>query len=187
METTKLRKLINLCEGRNPDIEYVDDESQVIAKLRSYNSQVYTKLAQLLEETEQLEELLKAKKEEIKTRTRGDIRDLFDSIDITKTRIVETKSYVFTMSKDPKATEAPKYKDILEALYDDLTPELKDKVDLLKKTVVTVTQKSPSLKYKPLAEGVFSSFFSKFKNYFAKWGQSYDQKLDNLKLMSQGK
>jgi hypothetical protein len=185
METIKLRQLMNLCEGRDPDVEYQDNDSQVIAMLYSYKSQVYTKIVNLLEETEQLETQLKAKKDELKTHTREDIANMFDdSIDITKTRIIETRSAVLTLSKDPKPTEAPQYKNILDEIYKDLTPELQARVDLLKKTMVTVTQKSPSLKYKRLEEGVATSFFSRLRNYFMKWGQSYDQKLDKVKRMA---
>ena len=42
-------------EARYPDLEYQDNEQQVIAVLKSYNSQVYTKLAQKVERIDQLE------------------------------------------------------------------------------------------------------------------------------------
>ena len=51
MDIDSFKKLIMICEARelnNPNIEYEDDPkgSKVIAKLRSYKSQTYTKLAQ---------------------------------------------------------------------------------------------------------------------------------------------
>jgi hypothetical protein len=184
MNTQQLRQLINICEERNPDVEYTDTDTQVIAKVESYMSQTYTKLVRLLERTERLEALLKANKEAVKTNTREHVANLFDTIDITKTRIIETKSVVLTLSKDPKPTEAPQYKNILDEIYGELTPELQAKVDLLKKTMVTVTQKSPSLKHKPLDESIVGSFFAKFKNYFLNWGKQYDQKLNRIKQLS---
>ncbi len=113
MKTEQFRNLINLVEGRLPDIEYQDSEKQVIAVLKSYKSQSYTKLAQKVERISQLESELKVLKEEVKQETRENVADLFDAEDAAKTRIVQTMSFILQLSKDPKATETPKYKDIL--------------------------------------------------------------------------
>jgi uncharacterized protein (UPF0335 family) len=181
MNTEKLRQLMNLCEGRNPDLEYQDAEDKVIAKLASYKSQSYTKLAQKVQRIEELEAEVKALKEEVKQESRENVADLFDAEDAVKTRIVETMSFILTLSKDPKATETPKYKDILEELTNHLTPELIIVLEQLKKQMVTITQKAPSMKIRPIDEGFVGSIFARLKNAVMSWGQRYDQKLNNLK------
>lgn len=183
MKTEQFRKLINLFESRNPDLEYSETSKEVVAVLRRYNSQSYTKLAQKVERISQLESEVKRLKEEVKTETRENIADLFDAEDAVKTRVVETVSFILTLSKDPEPTRTPKYKDILEELSNHLTPELISVLEELKNQMVTVTQKSPSLKVKSISEGVIGSVFSKLKELVFKWGQRYDQKLDRLKQM----
>jgi chromatin segregation and condensation protein Rec8/ScpA/Scc1 (kleisin family) len=187
MNTQKLRQLMNLCEGRNPDLEYQDAEDKVIARLQSYKSQSYTKLAQKVNRIKELKDEVKALEEEVKQETRENINDLFDAEDAVKTRIVETMSFILTLSKNPKATETPKYKDILNELTNHLTPELINVLEGLKKQMVTVTQKEPSLKIEPLKEGFLGSYFARLKNAVMSWGQRYDQKLDNLKRLAYSK
>ena len=89
-------------------------------------------------------------------------------------------SFILQLSKDPKATETPKYKDILEALSEQLTPELIAVLEQLKKTMVTVTQKAPSLKINQLDEGMFTNLFARVKQFVFNWGNKYDQKLAAL-------
>lgn len=182
-----IRNIINLLEGRRPDLEYKDSEKEVIAKLASYDSQSYTKLAQKVERIRILKEEMKRLEEEVKQETRDNIGDLFDAEDAVKTRIVETMSFILTLSKDPKATETPKYKEILNELTNHLTPELIEVLEGLKKQMVTITQKSPSLSIKPISEGFVGSLFARMKNAVLNWGQRYDQKLDKLKQMYYGK
>lgn len=149
MNTVNLRKLINLFEDRKANIEYTDvDTDKVIANLRSYDSQTYTKLAQKIERIEELEAEITQLKNEVKADTKEKIYELFDVADITKTRVVDTLSFIFTMSKDPKVTKSPRYKEILEQLEAHLTPELIEVLNMLKLTLVTEIQKSPSLKVK---------------------------------------
>jgi uncharacterized protein (UPF0335 family) len=180
MNTNQFRHYINLIESRIPDLEYQDNEQQVIAVLKSYNSQVYTKLAQKVERIDQLEAEIKMLKEEVKNETRENIADLFDADDAVKTRVVQTMSFILTLSKDPKATVSPKYKDILEELATQLTPELIIVLENLKKQLVTVTQKSPSLRIAPVDEGRFGDLFARFKQKVFGWATRYDQKLSML-------
>lgn len=189
MNTQNLRNLINLFEARQPELAYSEpSEGEVIAHLKSYNSQVYTKLAQKVERISVLEEEIKQLKEQVKQETRENITDLFDAEDAARTRVVDTLSFIMTLSKDPKATEAPKYKDILEALTEHLTPELIVVLEGLKKSMVTVTQKAPALRIrqKELDEGVIESIGAKLKNLVNSWGINYDVKLTNLKQMAFG-
>lgn len=179
--TQHIRKILNLFEGRNPELDYEDSETQVIARLQSYKSQSYTKLAQKVNRIKELKDEVKALEEEVKQETRENINDLFDAEDAVKTRIVETMSFILTLSKNPKATETPKYKDILNELTNHLTPELINVLEGLKKQMVTVTQKEPSLKIQPISEGFIGSMFARLKRAVLGWGQRYDQKLNQLK------
>lgn len=180
---THFRNLINLFEARNPGIEYHDetDGKKVIAKLYSYNSQSYTKLAQKLQKIDNLEAEIKAIKLEVQGEAKENINDLFDAEDAVRTRVVETISFIFTLTKDPKETVSPKYKDILAELETHLTPELIVVLEKLKKQMVNVTQKSPGLSVKSLKESV-SNIFNKIKNAIFNWGTKYDQKLNALKI-----
>lgn len=180
MKTEQLRNLINLFESRLPDIEYQDTEKQVVAVLKSYKSQTYTKLAQKVERISVLETEIKQLKEEVKSETKENIADLFDAEDAVKTRVVETVSFILQLTKDPKATETPKYKEILTQLEAHLTPELLTVLEGLKKQLVTVTQKSPALTIRPLSEGV-ADLFAKLKSVIFNWAQGYDRKLAQLK------
>lgn len=183
MQASDFRKLINLMEARNPELSYTDEPTKSTVSLQSYKSQTYTKLSQKVNRITELEAEIKQLKEEVKQSTREDVADLFDAEDAVRTRVVDTVSFIMTLSKDPAATVTPKYKDILEELTNHLTPELIQVLEGLKKEMVTVTQKAPSLKIqaKPVDEGMFSSLFSRIKSWVNRWGQSYDQKLDALK------
>jgi uncharacterized protein (UPF0335 family) len=187
MKTEQFRNLINLVEGRDPNIEYEPRGSEVVAKLKSYNSQVYTKLAAKIENIEKLEAEVKKLKEEVKQETRENIADLFDATDAVHTRVVETVSVIFRLSKDPEATKAPKYKDILEELSTKMTPELITILNGLKERMVTVTQKAPSLKVtrrddsEPISESVLTNLFAQIKQAVFGWAQGYDQRLNSIK------
>jgi len=187
MDIDSFKKLIMICEARelnNPNIEYEDDPkgSKVIAKLRSYKSQTYTKLAQKLQRMEELTEEMKQLKDEIKTHTKEDVSDLFDAADAARTRVIETVSFVFNLTKDPKVTETPKYKNILEELEKHLTPELIKVLESIKaqEEMVTKTQKSPALSVRPINEDI-QDIFARLKDVVYAWGEEYDKKLDDLK------
>lgn len=189
MNSDQFRKLIKLFEARVPGLEYDDTEKdKVIVRLKSYNSQSYTKLAQKIEHVKQLEEQIKGLKQEIVQSGRENVNDLFDASDAVNTRVVETVSFIFQLTKDPKATVAPKYKDILEELSKHLTPELTVMLTQLKEKMVTVTQKQPALsmtrKDESISEGIgdkIATLFKAFKQHVLNWGSSYDQRLAQLK------
>jgi len=187
-EIAQLKKLRMLCEDRNPELEYEDipekgkTSAKVIARLKSYKSQSMTKLAQKIQRIDQLETEINTLKAEVKDETKTEIAGLFDDLeDLVKTRVVETVSFVFTLSKNPAETISPKYKDILEKLSTHLTPELITILEGLKATLVTKTLKSPSLKIEPVTESIGSGFFSKLKNLISRWAVKYDSKLEALK------
>lgn len=138
---------LNYMIEEKEDIRRVENAKAVTLYLKGQESAQYTRLATKLEEIEALAEQLKDLKTEVKQDTRDLIEELFDIEDETKTRIVDTVSVIFTLSKKPKETVTPKYKEILEVLVNDFLPqELIDKVEKLKKTMVTTTQRAASLK-----------------------------------------
>lgn len=192
-----MRNLINLVEGRlegNPEVSYTDSEgasaTKVVAQLNSYKSGVYTKLAMKLTRLEEIKQEAKELTAEIKQQSRENVADLFDAEDAASTRVVDTLQFIFTLTKDPKATESPQYKKILETLEKQFTPELTEVYTRLKSEMVTVTQKAPALKVAKKEESIqemlnlregIASMFTKIKNAVMRWGQKYDAKLDALK------
>ena len=145
-----MRKLLNLMESRINDgsVQYTDAAGEVTASLVSHDSAIFTKLAQKMQKVEAMEAEVKQLKAEIKSGVKSDIMALFDASDAVSTRVIDTRSFILTLSKDPKATESPKYKDILEVLSKQLTPELLAVLEQLKKEMITTTQKDPSLRIK---------------------------------------
>lgn len=181
-----MRKFIDIVES---DIEYERDATKVIAKLKSYNSQVYTKLAQKIQRIEDIESEIKQLKLEVKSDTREHVAALFDADDVIRTRIVETISLTLTLSKDPKPTESYKYAKIIEELEKHLTPELIAVLENLKTQFKTITQKEPSLSIatkteEPLTEGILDilkTHMSKYTSFINSWASKYDRKLELLK------
>lgn len=176
----------------HPGITMEPSKGKVTAKLSSYNSQSYTKLAQKVLRAKELAAEVKQLEEEIKQETREDIADLFSATDIVYTRVVETVSFVMTLSKNPEASTTYKYAEILKELTEELTPELISKLEVIKKKYQGTSQRSPSLSI-TAKEGVNEGIFSKFRDFFARfldairsWGQSYDARLGQLKAMAAG-
>lgn len=177
--------LLDIYESNNDlDIEYEVMAGKVIARLRSYESAAFTRLAKKIEHLKQLEEETKALKEEVKSLTREHIAALFKAEHAVDTRIVETMSVVFTMSKDPKPTETYQYSKILDELTVHLTPELIAIKEDIKQKYKTIVQKEPSLSIKrkeDLEESTVSHYYRKFLNFINVWGKRYDQQLDQIK------
>lgn len=179
-----------ILEDDNDNIEFERTADRVIANLYSYKSQVYTKLGQKLQRIEQLSAEIDALKKETKTEVKENIVDLFLAEDAVRTRVVNTVSFTFTLSKDPKATESYKYAQILAELEKKLTPELITVLESLKEQFKTVTQKEPALRHNPIEsvnEGIMDKLkthYAKFKNLIFSWASNYDRKLNNLKRMT---
>lgn len=166
-------------------IEHVS-ASKVVANLKSYDSARYTKLGRNLLQIEQLEKDIKALKAETKEEARQLVAGLFAAEDIVKTRVVETVSFTFELTKNPAPTETFKYAKILEELQDHLTPELITVLEALKSKHRSEVTKSPALKArdKAVTEGVGDSlkgFFNKLLNWVKGWAVRYDSQLDALK------
>lgn len=207
MDFYDMRKLINIATGVEKlserdntdtggmDITYsIEDNGKtekIVAYLKSYDSARYTNLAKKFIEIEKMEKEIKKLKEEVKQETRVLVADLFDAEDIVRTRVVKTVSYTYTLSKNPKPTETYQYAKILDALEKELTPDLINKLNVIKESFKTVVQKAPSLKVEPNVSesisdkikgvwGKLKDFFANLKNKLTSWGNSYDRKLDAL-------
>mgnify|MGYP000727153710 CR=1 FL=1 len=183
-----MRNFINIVEA---DIEFERGIDKVVAKLKSYDSQSYTKLAQKVERIEVLEDEIKALKAQVKSEAKEHVHSLFEAEDTVRTRVVDTVSFIITLSKDPKPTETVQYAKVIAELEKSLTPELVALLENLKAQFKTVTQKEPSLKIakKDLTESfgnAFARYTDKFNNFVSKWSSKYDKKLDKLKQLAFG-
>ena len=185
-----MHKDIKMTTSTTPASGKKEATSKVVAQLNSYNSQSYTKLAQKMLKIQALEDEVTLLKEDVKQAAREDIAALFSADDVVSTRVVETVSFILTLTKDPKATETVKYASVLTELEKQLTPDLIKALEALKKQYTTVTQKAPALSIKAIdatesiQEGVWDSIkgvLARFAAAIANWGTKYDAKLAALK------
>ena len=181
----------------HPDITYIDDTDKVIAILKNHNSAEYTKLAGKLERIKKLEQEITAEENEVKELIKNNVAGLFGANDVTKSRIIDTVSFIIELSKNPNATVTYKYAKVLEELEKNLTTELIKVLEAIKEKFKTTTQKTPSLKISrkdainqsmlakhPIDENTFEKFkdyYEKFENMISKWAEGYDRKLNYLK------
>lgn len=195
-----MRKLMESLDeaGRmeHPDVSYSQEEkkgvvTKVIANLTSYQSGRYTKLGRNLKRIEWLSDKISQLKEQTKQESRELVADLFNAEDAVATRVVDTVSFTFQLTKDPKPTETVKYAKVLEELQEHLTPELLKVMETLVEKHSSVTQKSPALSTtdKRATESVVTEGpMDKLKGFFAHllskvqgWGKRYDSQLAALK------
>lgn len=178
-----MRELLDLFEADVPIERTID---KAVVNLRGTDSMVYTKLAQKVNRIEALEKEIKELKADVKTEAKIYVADLFAAEDEVRTRVINTVSFILTLSKNPKPTETVQYSKVLMALEKQLTPELIVVLENLKAQFTTVTQKDPSLKIEPknesisLTEGI-GDYFRKFLSFITNWANSYDKKLNALK------
>lgn len=176
----------------HPEVKYDVDATKVVATLRSYKSQTFTKLAQKIEEITALEAQAAALKEEIKQEAREQIADLFTADDACRTRVIETVSFVIKLTKDPKAATTVKYEKVLSELANHLTPELKTVMETITAKYSTLqAPKAAALSWEQktqesveLSEGVWDKItgvLAALKAKVMSWGAKYDQKLGALK------
>lgn len=179
-----MRDFINLVEA---EINRTDDKAEV--ELTGTDSMVYTKLAQKVERISQLEEEIKQLKAQVKSETRQYVAGLFEADDEVRTRVVNTKQFVLTLSKQPKPTETYQYAKIVAELEKSLTPKLLVVLQNLKEQFKTVVQKEPSLRIEPresVTESILSNLKGYFRNYLSfivNWGKHYDRELAILESM----
>lgn len=209
-DANNMRGYLKLFEAAAPDyvgpkasdtVSYSAEQTKgeitkVTAFLKSYDSARYTKLGRNLLKIDQLNEEIKTLQAETKQEARELVGDMFHAEDAVATRVVDTVSFVFHMSKDPKASASVSYAKVLGELEAHLTPELLQVLETLKaKHTSAPVQKAASLKATDKAaqteesihEGVgdmaakLTGFFKKLYQDIKAWGVSYDSKLDALK------
>jgi len=141
------------------------------------NLEKNTKNWLMIKMVDDLKEQIKSLQTTTKSAIRSDIAFLFEVEDAVFTRVIETKNVILEISKDPKETESPQYKKILEALEKHLTPDLVEVLESLKKEHVTKTQKDPAIRYKFKEDATEELDLDSFQ----KWLTTYDKKLDLVK------
>lgn len=187
MNIDQIRTYINIInEDRNNDFEYQNDKTKVTANLRGSESASFTRLAKDLIEMEGLSKQIEELKKSVKANTKSNVADMFDASDAVLTRVIRTKSFVVTLSKDPEASTSYKYKEILDELTQHLTPELIKVLEATKKKFESSVNRSPTIKAEPIVKEciVREGIFSKFKMRVMRWAQKYDRKLDHLKSLA---
>lgn len=169
--------------------------TKITAFLASYDSARYTKLGNNLVKIVKLTEELKQLQDETKEEARELLGDFFWAENAVCTRVVETVSFTFTLSKTPKPVASVSYSKVLADLEEHLTPELLEKLKMIKANHTSApVQKAASLKAvdkrvpvateESINEGMgdkLKGFFAKLKDWAFKWGKQYDAKLDKLK------
>lgn len=166
-------------QGRidSPHISFDSGKDKITAQVSSTLSAKYTKLGQNMQRIDELAKELKILQAETKDELKTEVAGLFSAADAARTRVVETKQFIFQISKDPKATETVKYKEVLTALEEHLTPELKNVMESLVKQFTGSTQRSPTIGVKKVNESVAESYLDKVED----WAEQYDLKLEKLK------
>lgn len=187
----------------HPEVSYDHKETKgeinkVIANLKGNYSGKFTKLGRTLNRISWLSDKLDQLKQQAKQETREHIAELFNAEDAVRTRVIDTVSFTFTMSKDPEPSKTVKYAKVLEELQEHLTPELLQVMEALVEKHSSITHKEPSLiKAKDktregidmdLNEGVWDgikAFVAKFSAKIQNWAKGYDSKLAALKSQVQ--
>jgi len=177
--TDDIKNFMNIVEAAGvPGVKQYDrDETKITAQIDSKLGPKFDQLVKDLQTVDSLKAQVKEMQDNTKTQTRQDIAFLFDIEDAVFTRVIETKNVILEISKDPKPTETPQYKKILEALEKHLTPDLIEVLQQLKQEHKTVVQKDPAVKYRIKEEETNDLDLSSFTN----WIESYDKKLDLVK------
>ena len=130
-----------------------------------------------MQRIDELAKELKILQAETKDELKTEVAGLFSAADSARTRVVETKQFIFQISKDPKPTPSTKYKEVLTALKEHLTPELINVMESLVKQFTSTSPKSPSIGVKKISESVSQSYLDKVED----WAEQYDLKLEKLK------
>lgn len=175
-------------EKSTADFKY--EKGKVTATLKSYDSMVYTKLAQKVERMTQLQQEITELEKDVKSEARGLVADLFSAEEETKTRVIDTVSFIISLAKKSEPTTTYKYAAILEDLEKKLTPELIKVLENLKAQYSSTVQKEPALtiKSKKVEEAIgdkfkdeIASYFKKYRAFIGEWAKRYDSRLAKLK------
>ena len=210
MEKMTFKETMILAEARKPDLVYKEKVvknkvDRVIVELEGSQSGAMTRLASRYDRLEKAIKKMGEKRDELNSKIKEQVEELFAPEDVVLTRVVETVSFTMTLSKLVKSEEQEpkkvvKYDKIAEELAKLIPDELQAQVDAIvaKYTEISIAaEKSPALRVKSkvdesLNEGILDMLGSiaakigKWLKDTAKWASSYDKKLDALKKKAAG-
>lgn len=190
-----------LSEARRPNLNYSFKEvkgklDKITLKLEGNESGNFTKIAKRYKEIDTAVKALEVERNEINDDIKEKFRDYFDeATDTVVTRIIETVSLTMQLSKRTAPEMGKDKVDYEKALLilGDMLPELKEKIDEVKKLCTTAgtmsVPKSPALSVK-INEGLSDKIFTFMRrvmavlNKFKIWGKSFDRKLEKLKAIA---
>jgi len=193
-----------LDESRQQGVTYTEKKAKgmidkVTATLSGTQSASMTKLAKRYARLEASLKAMKEKHDELNTRLKNEVQDLFEAEDVIYTRVVETAQFTLTMAKEiqkePEQKTEIDYEKIIAALSMLIPDELQSKVDqvVAKYTTVLEVPAKPPVKRlsvskevgaPPVVEGLLDNLKKKFASFvesIRSWGERYDKKLDRLK------
>lgn len=192
-------KLHELFETRQSHVKYTEKQTKgiidkVTAELSGSSSAGMTRLAKRYARLEVSLKAMKEKHDELNTKLKNEVSELFDAEDIVRTRIVQTAQFTLSMTKEIQKTEGTEvinYEGIAKELAELVSNELQEKIDLIvQKYTTIIPPKTPIKKLtvsKEVTEGILDnlqklkSWVQKILSEFTQWGVKYDQKLYNLK------
>lgn len=203
-----LQESLLLQEARRADLKYIEKQAsgkldRVITELEGAESGTMSKLAGKYKRLEQALKRMTATRDELKTKLKTDVAELFEPEELVLTRVVETVSFTLTLSKAPVSKEKTEidYKAISEALAklipNDLEAKVKEITDAYTKVIAGGKFSSPSIDVDhKLAEGAISQALlyvvGKFKTLIktlqksiSSWAVDYDKRLGALKKQAQ--
>lgn len=189
-----------LSEARRANLNYSFKEvkgklDKITLKLEGNESGKFTKIAKRYKEIDTAVKALEVERNEINEDIKEKFSDYFDeATDTVVTRIIETVSLTMQLSKRTAPEMGKDKVDYEKALLilGDMLPELKEKIDEVKKLCTTAgtmsVPKSPALSVK-INEDLSDKIFAFMRrvmavlNKFKTWGKSFDRKLEKLKTI----
>ena len=190
-----------LSEARRANLNYSFKEvkgklDKITLKLEGNESGKFTKIAKRYKEIDTAVKALEVERNEINEDIKEKFSDYFDeATDTVVTRIIETVSLTMQLSKRTAPEMGKDKVDYEKALLilGDMLPELKEKIDEVKKLCTTAgtmsVPKSPALSVK-INEDLSDKIFAFMRrvmavlNKFKIWGKSFDRKLEKLKAIA---
>lgn len=201
--TLKEALILEDAKGRRKDLNYQEVEAKkvvtkVIVELAGTESAALTKIAKSFLKIDQAIKKMNIKHKQLSSELKDQVESLYAAEDAVLTRVVETASFILTLSKQMKKEPSVKYdyEKIAEELKKLVDPSLTDKVELIysafKEDIPGGPGKEPTIRVDAKVTESLSTMYhgaiAKFKKLVASvnkavasWALSYDKKLDQLK------
>ena len=155
------KQTIVLAEARREDLKYSEKVvknkvDRVTVELEGNDSGIMTKLAARWARLDKAIRTMSTKRDEVHEKLKSGVTDLFNAEDVVLTRVVETASFVMTLSKLVKSSDQDSkvvvnYQAIAEDLAKLIPEELQPQVDAIVKLYTEVkiaAEKAPALRVK---------------------------------------